>query len=184
VFVPEGRHFLSRGAPSYQPGPLYNTSFYHLWGPNIAAVALGIARCALNLFVDLAATKRPSRSTVVLAERETVQEKVGRAEALVRSARAFLYETIRETWRLLSIGEDVPEELTAVNRLAASTAVEHAIEAVEIVFTLGGSTSIYTERRLERCFRDVHVVQQHAVVSPNATIAAGRYFLGLGLPPR
>jgi hypothetical protein len=52
------------------------------------------------------------------------------------------------------------------------------------MFKLGGTSSIYADRRLERCFRDVHVVQQHAVVSPNATIAAGRYFLGLGLPQR
>jgi alkylation response protein AidB-like acyl-CoA dehydrogenase len=184
VFVPEGCHFPSRGGRSYQSGPLYNTSFYHLWGPNIAAVALGVARTAIDLLVAVAATKRPSRSTVVLAERETVHDKVGRAEALVRSSRAFLYETIRETWRLLAIGRDIPEELTAVSRLAASTAVDNAIQAVDLVFTLGGTTSIYTDRRLERCFRDVHVVQQHAVVSPNATLAAGRYFLGLGLPPR
>ena len=184
LFVPEGREFPSRGGTSYQAGPLYNTSFYHVWGPNIAAVALGIARTAIDVFVELAATKRPSRSAVVLAERETAQEKVGQAEALLRSGRAFLYETIRETWRLLSVGLEVPEELTALNRLAAATAVDNAISAVDLVFTLGGSSSIYTASRLERCFRDVHVVQQHAVVSPNATLAAGRYFLGLGLPPR
>ena len=184
LFVPQGRHFPARGGRSYQPGPLYNTSFYHLWGPNIAAVALGIARTAIELLRELASTKRPSRSTAVLAEREVAHEKVGAAEGLLRSARAFLYETIHDTWRLLSSGEAVPEELTAVNRLAAATAVDSAIKAVDIVFTLGGSTSIYADRRLERCFRDVHVVQQHAVVSANATIAAGRYFLGLGLPPR
>lgn len=184
LFVPQGRHFPSRSGPSYQPGPLYNTSFYHLWGPNIAAVALGIARTAIDLLRELASAKRPSRSSTILAEREVAHEKVGLAEGLLRSARAFLYETIRDTWRLLAGGEEVPEELTAINRLAASTAVDAAVKAVDIAFTLGGSTSIYTDRRLERCFRDVHVVQQHAVVSSNATIAAGRYFLGLGLAPR
>jgi indole-3-acetate monooxygenase len=184
LFVPEGRHFPSRGGPSYQSGPLYNTSFYHLWGPNTAAVALGITRSAIDLLREIASTKRPSRSTAVLAEREVAHEKVGLAEGLLRSARAFLYETIRDTWRVLSSGAEVPEELTAINRLAASTAVDSAVRAVDIVFTLGGSRSIYVGQRLERCFRDVHVVRQHAVVSPNATIAAGRYFLGLGLPPR
>jgi indole-3-acetate monooxygenase len=85
---------------------------------------------------------------------------------------------------LLDSGADVPEELTAINRLAAATAVDYSIQAVDLVFTLGGTTSIYANNRLERCLRDVHVVRQHAVVSPNATLAAGRYFLGLGLPPR
>ena len=85
LYVPDGRFFIARGGRSYQSGPLYNTSFYHLWAPNIAAVALGIARGAIDLFIELAATKRPSRSTVLLSQRESVQEKVGQAEALVRS---------------------------------------------------------------------------------------------------
>jgi alkylation response protein AidB-like acyl-CoA dehydrogenase len=181
LFVPEGRHFPARGGTSYQSGPLYNTPFYHVWAPNIAGVALGIARAAIESFVELAATKQPSRSTVVLAERETVQEKVGQAEALLRSGRALLFETIRQTWDLLARGCPVPEEVTALNRLAASTAVNHAIAAVDLVFTLAGSTSIYERSRLERCFRDVHVVRQHAVVGPNGVTQAGRYFLGLGL---
>ena len=181
LFVPAGRHFPARGATSYEPGPLYNTSFYHLWGPNIAAVALGIARSAIDTFTAVAATKRSVRSPVVLAERESVQEKVGQAEALLRSARAFLYDTIRQTWTLLAAGCAVPAELTALNRLAASSAVDYAIASVDLVFNLGGTTSIYTRNRLERCFRDIHVVRQHAVVSVSGTIMAGRYFLGLGL---
>ena len=181
LFVPDGRYFVARGGRSYQPGPLYNTSFYHLWAPNIAAVALGIARTAIDLFIDLAGTKKPSRSTVVLAQRETVQEKVGQAEALVRTSRAFLYDTIRETWPVLVSGQPIPERLTALNRLAASTAVEYANSAVDLIFTMAGITSVYTRGRIERCFRDVHVVRQHAVVSPNGVILAGRQFLGLGL---
>jgi alkylation response protein AidB-like acyl-CoA dehydrogenase len=181
LWVPHGRHFPARGGRSYQSGPLYNTSFYHLWGPNIAAVALGIARAAIDAFIGLAATKRPVRSPLVLAEREPVQERVGRAEALLRSGRAFLYETIRATWEVLAAGREVPAELTALNRLAASTAVDNAVAAVDLVFTMGGTTSIYARDRLERWFRDVHVVQQHAVVSPAGIAVAGRYFLGLGL---
>jgi indole-3-acetate monooxygenase len=181
LFVPDGRCFVSRGAPSFEPGPLYNTSFYHLWAPNIAAVALGIARAAIDLFIELAASKRSARSSVVLAQRETIQEKVGQAEALLRSARAFLLDTVRETWELLTAEQPVPERLTALNRLAASTAVDYANSAVDLVFTMAGTTSVYTRGRLERCFRDAHVVQQHAVVSPSGIVMAGRQLLGLGL---
>lgn len=181
LFVPDGRYFVARGARSYQPGPLYNTSFYHLWAPNIAVVALGIARAAIDLFLELAASKKASRSPVVLAQRETVQEKVGQAEALLRSSRAFLYETARETWPLLASGQPIPEHLTALNRLAASTAVESCNTAVDLVFTMAGTTSVYTRGRIERCWRDVHTVRQHAVVSSNGIIMAGRQFLGLGL---
>jgi indole-3-acetate monooxygenase len=184
LFVPDGRYFLARGGRSYQSGPLYNTPFYHLWAPNIAAVALGIARAAIDLFLELAAVKKPSRSAVVLAQRETVQEKVGRAEAFLRTSRAFVYDTVRDTWPLLASGQPIPEHLTALNRLAASSAVEYCIAAVDLVFTMAGTSSVYTRSRLERCFRDIHVVRQHAVVSPNGVIQAGRQFLGLGLEVR
>ena len=181
LFVPEGRHFLSR-SPGRLPGPLYNTSLFHLWAPNIAAVALGTAEDAIDTFVSLARTKRSVLRPEALAEREAVQEKLGRVDSLVRSARSLLLDTIRETWPLLSTGREVPPELTALNRLAASTAVDNSVVAVDSLFTMAGTSSIY-EGRLERCLRDVHVVRQHAVVSASGFTTAGRCLLGLGLGP-
>jgi indole-3-acetate monooxygenase len=180
VFVPEARHFASRGARSYQSGPLYQTSLLHLWPPNIAAVALGVAREAVDAFISLAQTKTPVRSNAVLAQRETVHEKVGQAEALLRSGRAMLFETIRETCAVLTCGAHVPQELTALTRLAAATAVDNAVTAVDVMFTLAGTSAIYTGRTpIDRCFRDIHVVRQHAVVSPASFALAGRHFLGV-----
>lgn len=182
LFVPEDRHFVSH-ALGRLPGPLYHTSLFHLWAPNIAGVALGTAEDAIDTFVGVAQTKRSVLSREALAERETTQEKLGRAESLVRSARSFLLETIRETWSFLSDDREVPEELTARNRLAASTAVDNSVAAVDSLFALAGTSSIY-EGRLERCLRDVHVVQQHAVVNASGFTLAGRCLLGLGLGPR
>ncbi|HEU0166178.1 MAG TPA: acyl-CoA dehydrogenase family protein [Chloroflexota bacterium] len=181
LFVPEGRQFVSRTSQIFQPGPLYNTQLPNVWGPNIAGVALGIARDAIDSFVQLAGVKTPSRTAVRLAERETMQERVGQAESLLRSGRAFLFETIREMWNALSEGHEAPDELSALMRLATATAVGNAIEAVDMMFTAGGSSSIYATSRLERCFRDVHIVRQHAVVNPTGFAIAGRYFLGLPL---
>lgn len=181
LFVPEDRYFVSRSL-GVLPGPLYHTSLFHLWAPNIAGVALGTAEDAIDTFVSLARTKTPVLSRDALAQRETVQERVGRAESLVRSARAFLLETVRETWALLSNDREVPEELTARNRLAASTAVENSVAAVDSLFTMAGTSSIY-EGRLERCLRDVHVVRQHTVVSASGFTLAGHQRLGLGLGP-
>ena len=181
VFVPEDRQFPSRVGKIYHPGPLYNTQLASVWGPNIAGVALGIARDAIDSFLELAGVKRPSRSTTLLRERESVQEHVGQAESLVRSGRAFLLETLRDTWRVLASAHEASDELTALNRLATATAVRNCVEAVDLLFTIAGSSSIYTSSRLERCFRDVHVVQQHGVVSPAGFAMAGRCFLGLGL---
>lgn len=181
VFVPEDRHWPSLSAHGFQPGPIYNTALPVLWGPNIAAVALGIARDALDTFIDLAAHKRSTRNPTVLANRESMQERVGEAEALVQSGRAFLYETVRRNWATLSGGGELPEARAARGRLAAATAVRNAVQAVDIVFAAAGSASVYESSRLERCFRDVHMVPQHAVVGQNVFANVGRSLLGLGL---
>jgi len=110
-----------------------------------------------------------------------VQTKLGEAESKLRAGRAFLYESCRDTWDLLSTGRAVPIEQTAVNRLAYATATTSAVEAVDMVFTMAGSSSIYETSRMERAFRDVHMVTQHGVVGPAGFTAAGRCFLGLGL---
>jgi len=180
LFVPQERLFPSWFPPAYHPGPLYNTMITNVWGFNVAAVGLGIARDALDSFAELAQTKTSSRNRdAVLASRETVQTKLGEAEGLLRSARAYLYEACRENWAFLSSGRPVPLEVAANNRLAYANATARACEAVDVVFTLGGSASIYATSRIERCFRDVHMVTQHGVVGPAGFTLAGRCFLGL-----
>jgi alkylation response protein AidB-like acyl-CoA dehydrogenase len=180
VFVPEERFFPSVGAQSHQPGPLYNTMITNVWGYNVSAVALGIARDALDSFAELAQTKTSSRNPVPLASRELTQARLGEAEAKLRSARAYLYEACHENWALLSAGRPVPQEVAANNRLAYANATERSVEAVEMVYTLAGSAAVYTSSRIERCFRDVHMVTQHGVVGPAGYALAGRCFLGIG----
>ena len=184
AFVPEGLHFTSVNAPSHEPGPLYNTLITNVWGFNVSAVALGIARDALDSFAELAQTKKNRGAENPIASRESVQTRLGEAEALLRSGRAFLYEACRDTWALLNAGREVPVEQAAINRLAYATATNNAVHATDIVFTAAGSSSIYESSRIERCFRDVHMVTQHGVVGPAGFTIAGQCFLGYGMPPR
>jgi hypothetical protein len=54
--------------------------------------------------------KIPSRNTVTLAEQAVVHERVAEAEALVRSARAFLMETVHAISSAVEQGQEVTEE--------------------------------------------------------------------------
>ena len=47
------------------------------------------------------------------------------------------------------------------------------------MYELGGGSSIYRASALQRCFRDAHVVTQHAMVGEPALELAGRVLLGL-----
>jgi alkylation response protein AidB-like acyl-CoA dehydrogenase len=129
-------------------------------------------------------TKTPLLATSTLATQHTTHERVGRAEALLRAGRAFLYETVRElpygpTW-----SAELSDDLRARIRLAGAHAAQNAAEAVDLMFNAAGTTSIYASSRLERCFRDVHVATQHIAVAPSNIEMVGQYFLGLGLQVR
>jgi alkylation response protein AidB-like acyl-CoA dehydrogenase len=181
AFVPQERTFAFPDGPSFEPGPLYRGSIFDGLVRIISPVALGIARAALDTFTELASRKVPTRTASLLRDRATVQAQLAQAEALVRSARALVFETTTATWETLVAGEPLSEEQSALQWLAAVHAVTSCAHAVDTVFTLGGATSVYTTSRLERCFRDIHVVTQHVGVSPWQWERVGRHFLGLGI---
>jgi alkylation response protein AidB-like acyl-CoA dehydrogenase len=159
--------------------PLYRFPQFCLLGLGIAGVALGIARRALDELIDLAEGKVPTGSRKRLADRTDVQMAVARAEAEVRSARAWLHDTIETAWARAEAGEalDVPARRDL--RLATTHAVRAATRAVDAAYELGGGTSVYRTSRLQRCFRDVHVTTQHIMVGPGTLELTGRLFLGL-----
>ena len=134
-------------------------------------------RDAIDSFIALAKSKTPRAASSTLAAQHTTHEKLGRAEALLRSARAFLYESVRG-FSAAPVGERI-QEWSAITRLAAAHAAQSAAEAVDIVFEAGGGTSIYTSSRLERCFRDVHVITHNIGVAPASNFEmVGQYLLG------
>ena len=184
VFVPEEQSFaiLRDGPP--EPGALSTRDFVAYAGPRVAAVALGIARDAIDALTALARTKTPVLATSPLATHHTTHERVGRAEALLRSARAFLYETVRALPYTPTYCETLNDDLRARIRLASAHAAQSAAEAVDLMCNAAGTTAIYASSRLERCFRDVHVAIQHAVVAPSNIEMVGQYCLGLGLQAR
>ena len=115
----------------------------------------------------------------MLAERAMVQAEVARAEATLRSARAFLLDAVGEAWHVASAGRDLGVRERAIMRLAATSATTGAAAAVDRAYDAGGGTSIYATSRLQRCFRDVHAATQHAMVAPATLELVGRLLLGL-----
>jgi alkylation response protein AidB-like acyl-CoA dehydrogenase len=184
VLVPEGQSFPVLFDGPSAPGCLSVRDFAAYAGPRVAAVALGIARDAIDAFTALAMTKTPLLATSTLATQHTTHERVGRAEALLRAGRAFLYETVRALPYSPTWSEALSDDLRASIRLASTHAAQNAAEAVDLMFNAAGTTAIYASSRLERCFRDVHVATQHIAVAPSNIEMVGQYVLGLGLQAR
>jgi alkylation response protein AidB-like acyl-CoA dehydrogenase len=181
VFVPDDRMFPTNTPDTYEQSPLYSTSRTTPWSACIAGVALGIARDAIDSFLDLAKVKPASVGRSALLDRDSVHRAVGEAEGRLRAGRAFLLETARIVDGYIERGEPIPDEAAAQMRAATGTASLLSTEAVDAMYTMAGSSSIYATNRLDRCFRDVHTTISHAVGGINGLTVAGRYYLGLGI---
>ena len=147
--------------------------------PGLGAIALGIARSAIAALVDLAAEKRHEGTSQPLSEDRGAQIRLAQAEALVRSARLFLFEAIDRLWRDVVAGREAGVEERAQVRLATWHAVTSAIQAVDLVCLTGGATSLYATCPIERALRDVHAIIQHIGVHPRILETAGRVLFGL-----
>jgi alkylation response protein AidB-like acyl-CoA dehydrogenase len=149
-----------------------------LFSTVLAAVPLGIGRHAIDVLTELAATKIASRSRRPLGEDTTMQGALGRAEALLRSGRAFLHEMIGEAWQVVESGQRLSPKQRALLWLSATHAASAAKEATELMFSAGGSASPYTSSGLERCVRDIHAACQHVTMAQPNYEMAGQAFLG------
>jgi len=100
LFIPERHSFNREVYGRYETGPLYRLSMVFLHAIAFAAIPLGIARATLDAFVDLARHKRPTRGSFgqPLRENNAIQMHIGRAEARLRAAKAYLLASTRDAW--------------------------------------------------------------------------------------
>jgi len=178
LFVP-AHHASFYTDPIVLPGPRYRIPFTSRVIPGLAAMALGAARSAIEALVDLAVDKRHERTSQPLREDRGSQTRLSQAEALVGSARLFLFDTISRLWDEVTAGREATMQARAQVRLASWHAVTSATQAVDLIYLTGGATSLYATCPLERAFRDVHAMTQHIAVHPRILETAGRVLFGL-----
>jgi alkylation response protein AidB-like acyl-CoA dehydrogenase len=165
--------------PVVLPGPRYQFPTTSRVTSGLGAVALGIARSAIEALLDLAVEKRHERSGQSVRDDRGAQSRLSQAEALVRSARLFLFHAVGGLWDDVLAGGEATTERRALVRLATCHAVTSATQAVDLVYLTGGATSLYATCPLERAFRDVHAITQHIGVHPRTLETVGRVLFGL-----
>jgi alkylation response protein AidB-like acyl-CoA dehydrogenase len=182
VFVPERRSYVV--SPHTETNEHFKGRLYRfpVAGINgcclIVPVALGIAGKALEELRQLI-EKIPLGSTVSLKEKGSFQRKLGMAEALVRSARAYLHRSLSECWTELQSGEQASAEQKAGLLMTAAHVNRSCTEAVDMVYAASGTTGAYKRSAISRCFTDIQVVRQHGFANENRFETAAQLLLGL-----
>jgi len=178
VLVPEGRWSVLGGRPRIN-APLYRFPTLGLLALGVSAVSIGIARHAIESFLELAGAKVPTGSSRTLADRAGTQKDLARARVLVESAVAFTHRAIDKAWAEAEGTGRLSLEAKAELRLAATNNAWSAAEAVDLLYHAAGGSSIYEHNDLQRCFRDVHVATQHIMVAQPTYEMVGKVMLGI-----
>jgi indole-3-acetate monooxygenase len=158
--------------------PLYRFPIFGFFAACITAAAMGNARAAIEDFVELAATKTGVASARPLGARPTIQAAVAAADAELEAARAQYYRAIESAWRASQNGQEVPVEVRAGLRLAATHGVRIAADVVRTVYDLAGGSAIYDGAPLQRRFRDAFTATAHFQVNQASLELPGRILLG------
>jgi alkylation response protein AidB-like acyl-CoA dehydrogenase len=185
AFVPEALTFPI--TPDFVPGLHYQGALYRFPIVGIQAmvfpsVALAVARCAMDEVTTLAQGKTPAVTTMTLRERVSTQVKLAQAEALWRVGRALLYEALSAAWDVCAGGEPLTLRQKADLLLVMTQVVSGAATAVEWMWSVAGTSGIFQASPLERYFRDMQVLKQHAFYSEQRYETVGRVYVGL--PPQ
>ena len=172
-----------RGGPVLFDEPIAHFPAMALAALSFAVVGLGTARAAIETFRDLAAGKVSITGGPRLGDRSHAQVGLARAEVLLESARAFLYDQVDRAWATVNAGDAVDIKDRAMLRLAANNASRAAVEVAQSCFALSGTTAIFLDNPLQRFLRDALVVNQHAFLSEGHYESAGRIMMGLDPAP-
>lgn len=184
LFVPERRTFTmvpEFEAGSHYQGPLYRFPLAGIAAAGIPPVMLGAARKALDDVTELALTKKPVAAGGLLRERSSAQANLAKAEAVLRSGRSLLHDTLREAWQRSLDGRPHSMKQRADLLLAMTHALNSAVEAVELACSVAGTTAVRASNPFERYLRDAQTLRHHAFAAESRYETVGKVYLGI--PP-
>jgi len=160
LFIPE-KFAALRDDPKAvrEKGPLYKLTTNMVFGMGFAATSLGVARATLDAAIELSRGKSP-QGLKAMRENNAVQGLIGRTEASLRAARAYLYATAAEVWRDLVRGDDITEAHRIALRIAATWTIHQSAAVVDTAYHMAGATAVFAANPFERRFRDMHAIAQ------------------------
>jgi len=160
LFIPE-RFAALRDEPSAlrETGPLYRISTNMVFAMGFAAVSLGVARAQLDAITELARGKT-AVGLSAMRENHAIQGGIGRLEATLRAARAYLYATAEQVWAHLADGSFVTEADRVAMRLASTWTIQQSASVVDTAYHMAGATAVFRANRFERRLRDIHAIAQ------------------------
>lgn len=181
LFVAEAHTIPLAGfaAEARHPGVLYSLPMATTLPLLISAIPLGLGRAAIDSLRKLADVKIPVGQTTALRDRAETQAAIGRAETMLRAARAFLFEVVGRYWQATQAAAAPDFTLRAELRMAMWNATEIGRQVVSAMCDVAGGSALDEIGRFPALLRDANAIARHAALSAHNLEPAGRVMLGM-----
>jgi 3-hydroxy-9,10-secoandrosta-1,3,5(10)-triene-9,17-dione monooxygenase len=183
----QGRPVRDQPGHALHPNPMYHGWLAPLLISEVAAVSVGAARGALDIYEEILRNKKTNFPPFhARSQQAEFQQHFGEAQALIDTAEAALLKMTADYMDLARkhVVEATPLEEETERRfiLMEQHITRLAWDAVELMFRTSGTSAASKSSPLGRALRNLAVIRTHVTLQLDHTAAnAGR--LHFGLPP-
>jgi 3-hydroxy-9,10-secoandrosta-1,3,5(10)-triene-9,17-dione monooxygenase len=183
----QGRPVRDQPGHALHPNPMYHGWLAPLLISEVAAVSVGAARGALDIYEEILTNKKTNFPPFHARSREwEFQQHFGEAQALIDTAEAALLKLTADYMDLarqhVETGTPLDEEMERRLILMEQHVIRLAWDAVELMFRTSGTSAAAKSSPLGRALRNLAVIRTHVTLQLDHTAGnAGR--LHFGLPP-
>lgn len=187
VFVPSHRAMsLGEAEAKGAPGHAINRANWFRGLPRVPIFALfgttpavGIARGMLDMARERALGRKNPYMQKSQAEQVPTQLRLAHAAARIDASERLLLTDLREYQALT---EPPSLETRGRMRMHCAQALQWCTEAVDMLFVDAGTSAMFDNSPMQRCFRDIHAIHSHIAMNlDGASEQLGRVMLGM--PP-
>lgn len=175
--VPKEWTFV-RGSASNLDDPVFKYPALSLATQVLSVPALGLSRAALEIVQESAAGRKSVTGAPNLGEREYVQIAIAKAQAKMKAAKLFFYESTESAWATIEAGGTPSKEQVNMLRLSSSHLNHECVDVVRTVYELMGMSSAENSNPMTRILRDSSLCSQHAFMGQVTYRNAGAMFFG------
>ncbi|MGY9073338.1 MAG: acyl-CoA dehydrogenase family protein [Acidimicrobiales bacterium] len=171
VEIPDHRGMLitnTHGGPTpgseVNPGPLYRLPVFAAFGYVAGAPGLGCAMGALAFARDSLSSRIGTYGGQQIGTLSAVQIKFAEAAAGIDTAEMLYRRRCEQMMAIAASGETPTPETRAIMRRDSAYGAALFSDAVDLLVQITGAAGLYNRNPMQRYFRDVHALVQHAAM--------------------
>jgi len=164
-------HLVFDGDPMAAPvrgGPLHYIGWFGIGAAGHSAVALGIARRALEEVARIVHKKRRMGYATDVNDHPVFRHQFAQCDAAFWSSRSLVMNAFWSIEETVVSNQEISSEQMSRLRQACSQAHEMAVKVVQFCHHWGASESFRNPTALGRCTRDLAVATQHVIADESA----------------